>query len=205
MLLPPAVISIIHKPHEVWKDIFQFPYAAGLLTWDSDDHMTVSQKADPGNDDREVPSHFRYTSKPILKLGIGVEWWEMKHGLSEFQRFILRRKHCVDKRWWERMNSRARLCWMVTLLCIAFRCTKDEKHCQLCSFFFTCIQVPRSNNICNWNGGLFLSICPVHLENHKLDLGCWDFRNRKTQKRLNKNPFKLPFIFILILLHCSVC
>lgn len=50
------------------------PYAAGLFTWDSDDHITVSQSGtDPGNDDSRMPRHFKYTSKPILKLGLGVE------------------------------------------------------------------------------------------------------------------------------------
>lgn len=50
------------------------PYAAGILTWDSDDHITVSQSGtDPGNDDSKMPRHFKYTSKPILKLGLGAE------------------------------------------------------------------------------------------------------------------------------------
>lgn len=49
-------------------------YAAGLFTWDSDDHITVSQSgADPGNDDSRMPRHFKYTSKSILKLGLSVE------------------------------------------------------------------------------------------------------------------------------------
>ena len=48
------------------KDIIMVPYAAGLLTWDSDNHITVSHSGtDPGNDDSRMPSHFKYTSKPI--------------------------------------------------------------------------------------------------------------------------------------------
>lgn len=49
-------------------------YAANLFIWASDNHITVSQSGmDPGNDDRRMPRHFKYTSKPILKLGLGVE------------------------------------------------------------------------------------------------------------------------------------
>lgn len=55
-------------------DTIMVPYAAGIFTWDSDDHITVSQSGtDPGNDDSRMPGHFKYTSKPILKLGLGVE------------------------------------------------------------------------------------------------------------------------------------
>lgn len=50
------------------------PYATGLSGWASDNHITVSPSGtDPGDDDRGVPSHLMYTSKPILKLAIGLE------------------------------------------------------------------------------------------------------------------------------------
>lgn len=75
--------------------------------------------------------------------------------LSEFQRLILRRKHYIDKRWWERMNSCARLCLVIMMPSRAFRCTKDKKYCQLCNFLFTYMWTHR-NNTCNWNSSLFL-------------------------------------------------
>lgn len=88
--------------------------------------------------------------------------------LSEFQGLTLTGKHCIDKRRWERMNSCARLCLVVTLPSTAFRCTKDKKHCQLCNFFFTCVWMHR-NNICNRNSSPFLLFHSLILE--QLDVG----------------------------------
>lgn len=72
-LHPLAAISVIHTPLEVVEGHPHCSCAAGLLTWGGDEHITVSQsETDPGSDSG-VLSHFRYTSKPILELGIGVE------------------------------------------------------------------------------------------------------------------------------------
>lgn len=146
------------------KDIIMVPYAASLFLWDGDDHITVSQSGtDPGNDGSRMPRHFKYTSKPILKLGLGVEWWEMKHLAFRISKTQFKRKHYIDKRRWERMNSCARLCLVVTLPSTAFRCTKDKKQCQLCNFFFTYIWM-HSNNICNWNSSPFFFFHSLTLE-----------------------------------------
>jgi hypothetical protein len=72
-MYPLAAISVIHTPLEVVEGHPHCSCAAGLLTWGGDEHITVSQsETDPGSDSG-VLSHFRYTSKPILELGIGVE------------------------------------------------------------------------------------------------------------------------------------
>lgn len=72
-MYPLAAISIIHELLEVVEGRPHCSCAAGRLTWDGDEHITVSQsEPDPGNDSGGL-SHFRYTSKPVLELGIGVE------------------------------------------------------------------------------------------------------------------------------------
>lgn len=167
LVYPPAVISMTRELHTVVGGHHHGPTCSWSLHLGQWCHIRVSQSGPaPGNDDSRMPRHFKYTSKSILKLGLGVEWCETKH-----LAFRISKTHFKGKALhrWKTMRKSQQLCQALLSGYTAehsFRCTKDKQHCQFCSF---CVRIHR-NNICNWLVPFPSYSTPLHLKGHMLGL-----------------------------------